>query len=153
MTKSSQLSRDIARIVGQRPLFSRSHSGGHELTWHWIGTDGDPWPEWLRAYKSACGVYAIKESGKAVYVGSSRKRLYDTVTRHFQQWKRKKNWWKGLHGAHHDPGIVYQRKKCQIAVYTAACGDETSEEARLIDRLKPRDNLVEHPDGEEEVPF
>jgi hypothetical protein len=151
-TPPRKLSREIAAILGQRPVFQRSKPSG-SLTWIPIGKDGDPWPAWLRAYKSACGVYAIKESGQVVYVGSSRKQLYDTITRHFQTWKRKKTWWKGLHGAGHDPGLVYSRGRCQIAVYTVACGDELGEEARLIDRLSPRDNMALHPDGEEEVPF
>lgn len=151
MSSPTKLSRDIAAILGQRPALARVKSHG-ALMWLPIGRDGDPWPAWLRLYKSACGVYAIKESGHVVYVGSSRKRLYDTVSRHFQRWARKKRWWKGLHGAHHDPGLVYSRGKCQIAIYTVACGDELAEEAKLIDRLKPRDNLVENPDGGE-VPF
>ncbi len=154
MAKSShsKLASDIAKHFAHAPYLSRK-APAESLHWHWIGSEGDPWPEWLRAYKGACGVYAIKEHGKVVYVGSSRKRLYDTVTRHFQQWKRKKNFWKGLHGAHHDPGMTYRRDHCQIAVYTVACGAETTEEARLIARYKPRDNLMVNPDGLEDAPF
>lgn len=150
---------DIAKFLGQRPLLSRP-APRHGLTWHWIGSEGDPWPEWLRAYKSACGVYVIKEAGTIVYVGSSHRRLYDTITRHFQQWKRtprgrraaKYNYHR-THETDHDPGMVYRRDKCQIAVYTVACGSQLEEEARLIDRYKPRDNMVANPDGLEDTPF
>jgi len=140
--------------LGQRPALRRKGAGDVTLTWHWIGEEGDPWPAWLRTtYKRSCGVYAIKENGRVAYVGSSRQRLYDTITRHFQQWKRSKQWWKGLRGEGHDPGLTYKRAKCQIAVMTCACGDELVQEAKLIERLRPRDNLVANPDGLDEVPF
>ena len=113
-----------------------------------------PGPSGCASSASACGVYVIRQSGNVVYVGSSRKRLYDTVTRHFQQWKRRKQWWKGMHGAGHDPGITYNRARCEVAVRLLACGDELEEETRLIERLRPRDNLVGDPSGElEEAPF
>ncbi len=151
--RRSHLDKESAAKLASKPLFSRA-APKHSLTWHWIGSDGDPWPEWLRAYKEECGVYAIKENGKVVYAGSSKKRLYDTVTRHFQTWGRQKKFWRGLHGgAGHDPGMVYKRAKCQIAVYTVACGGELEEEARLIAKYEPRDNIVANPDGEEPVPF
>ena len=119
-----------------------------------LGGEGGAWPDWLRATRSACGVYVIKQAGKVVYVGSSRKRLYDTVTRHFQRWARNKKWWSGAYGAGHDPGMTYQRARCTVAIRLVACGDETEVEAQLIERLRPRDNLVERPDGsEEEIPF
>lgn len=156
---TTKLDRDIAHHLAQKPHLSRK-SPAEALHWHWIGSEGDPWPEWLRAYKSACGVYAIKEGSKVVYVGSSKKRLYDTVTRHFQQWKRTP---RGRRAAQynfgrandtdHDPGMTYQRGRCQIAVYTVACGDQTTEEARLIARYKPRDNITQNPDGLDDAPF
>lgn len=147
--RRSHLDKGSIDLLSQRPYLSRP-APRHSLTWHEIGKDGDPWPEWLRTtYKSQCGVYAIKEHGKVVYVGSSRKRLYDTVTRHFQTWRRQKNFWKGMGGQHHDPGMTYKRASCQIAVYTVACGSELEEEARLIKKFKPRDNLQVNPDGEE----
>lgn len=124
------------------------------ITFRTIGHAGDPWPAWLRALGARCGVYAIKSHGHVVYVGSSKARLYDTITRHFQQWKRRKNWWKGLHGARHDPGLVYDRGACEVAVLTCACGDQLHMEAVWIDKYSPRDNLVADPSGElEESPF
>jgi len=49
-----------------------------------VGATGEPYPGWLRALKGKAGVYLIKEGGELVYVGSSTKQLYDTLTRHFQ---------------------------------------------------------------------
>lgn len=160
MKSARKLDREIASFLSQRPHFARRAGSSAGLSWHWIGKDGDPWPEWLRAFKRACGVYVIKQNGRVVYVGSSRKRLYDTVTRHFQQWKRtprgrraaKYNYHR-THETDHDPGMVYSRNNCQIAVYTVACGDELEEETKLIHRYQPRDNLVENPDGLEDAPF
>lgn len=157
--RRSHLDKESAAKLSAKPLLSRP-APRHSLTWHWIGSDGDPWPEWLRAYKDACGVYAIRENGKVVYVGSSKKRVYDTLTRHFQTWKRtakgrrasKYNYHR-THETDHDPGMVYKREKCQIAVYTVACGAELEEEARLIAKYQPRDNIMENPDGLEDAPF
>ena len=135
--------------IGPAPSPTGSLSAYREL-----GSEGEAWPDWLRATRDACGVYVIKQAGKVVYVGSSRKRLYDTVTRHFQRWARNKKWWSGAYGAGHDPGMTYQRARCTVAIRLVACGDETEVEAQLIERLRPRDNLVERPDGsEEEIPF
>ena len=144
-----QLDREVAAFLAQKPRLSSSRG----LSWRALGSEGDPWPAWLREYKSACGVYAIRSGGTVLYVGSSKKRLYDTITRHFQQWKRKKKWWKGAYGAGHDPGLVYQRGRCEAAIATCACGAELEEEARWIERLQPRDNLVESPDGGDRIPF
>ena len=59
-----------------------------------------------------------------------------------------------MRGKHHDPGMTYARGRCEVAVKLVSCGEERAEEARLIARLKPRDNLTEHPDGElEDAPF
>ena len=144
---SAEMDREIAGIMAQ--------SRGSSLAYHSIGGDGEPWPAWLRAYKSWCGAYVIRDKGSksVLYVGSSKTKLYDTMSRHFQSWRRKKNWWKGLRGAQHDPGMTYTRARCEIAVKLVACGEHLEEEARLIARLKPRDNLVDHPDGLEDAPF
>lgn len=125
-----------------------------QITYHPIGKDGEPWPEWLVALKKQCGVYVIRDrrTHHALYVGSSKARLYDTVTRHFQRWKRKKNWWKGLHGAHHDPGMTYDRSDCEVGIKITSCGEHLEEEGRLIQRLRPRDNITQDPAGED-VPF
>ena len=126
------------------------------LSYRSVGSEGEPYPAWLRAFKTACGVYAIKHAttGRVLYVGSSRARLYATVTRHFQQWKRHKMWWKGAYGAGHDPGLVYQRGRVAVAIRLTECDEQLEQEARWIERLRPRDNLVGDPSGElEDAPF
>jgi excinuclease UvrABC nuclease subunit len=130
------------------------------LEYRSIGSEGDPWPQWIRDLRHASGVYVIKQhghNGEVVYVGSSEKRLYDTITRHFQQWKRKKQWWKGLRGEGHDPGLTYPRGRFCVAIIATTPGQAKVKEADTITRLRPRDNLVARPDGRvadgDEIPF
>ena len=124
-----------------------------------IGHDGEPWPERVRELKRSSGVYVIKkvdDSYRALYVGSSGGALYNTLTRHFEQWQRKKNFWKGLRGVHHDPGTTYRRSAVVVGIHLTSKGEHLEEEARLIHALKPRDNLVQDPSGERDddpVPF
>jgi hypothetical protein len=59
-------------------------------------------------------------------------RLYETLTRHRQTWRR--------------------CNRGELAVRITAAEDALDEEARLIRKLKPRDNLLGQP-VEEEVPF
>lgn len=148
-----QLDREIAEALAQ----PKEH-----LEYRTIGSEGDPWPTWLLATKNSCGVYVIRyKDGEALYAGSSNKALYGTITRHFQTWRRSKRFWKGYKtpGEHtratdHDPGMVYQRGRCEVGIRVMTCGEELEEEARLIHRLRPRDNMVDRPDGrDEEVPF
>lgn len=148
---SEQMDREIAHVLAT--------SKGGTLHYHPIGKDGERWPAWLHAFEHACGVYSIRDkaSGSVLYVGSSKNRLYDTITRHFQQWGRKKKFWKGYksgRGAGHDPGMTYSRSRCEVAVRVVSCGEQLDEEGRTIQRLKPRDNLVMDPSGElEDAPF
>lgn len=144
---------DKAKLQAEIDAVLAQAKGSHSLVYHDIGSDNGPWPAWMTAFKTACGVYVIrdKRSHRVLYVGSSNARLYDTVTRHFQQWKRKKNWWKGMHGAHHDPGMVYRRSHCEVALHITSCSAALDREAELIHKLKPRDNLVQNPEGD--TPF
>jgi hypothetical protein len=144
-----------AKIQAEIDAVLHQAKPSHALVYHALGSDSSPWPAWFLGLKRACGVYVIRDrhSHRVLYVGSSKSRLYDTVTRHFQQWKRKKNWWKGLHGAHHDPGMVYRRGDCEVAIRIVACGEHLDDEATMIHRLKPRDNLTQNPAGGDEVPF
>lgn len=88
----------------------------------------------------------IREGGKVVYVDESHTgNLYQTLTRHFQGWNRYKNFWKGQYGEGHDPGLVYLRASVEVAVRELPATRAIEEEAVLIRRLRPRDNLVEHP--------
>ncbi len=118
-----------------------------------IGASGEAYPQWVRDLKDKSGVYVIREieSGETVYVGSSVGRLYDTLTRHFQTWRRYKGFWKGQYAEGHDPGLTYPRDRVEVAVRFTKPSDALDEEARLIRRLRPRDNLIGQPI--EEVPF
>lgn len=128
------------------------------LSYRPVGRPGEDYPEWLRALRGQSGVYIIRErrrdgSTEIVYVGESHTgRLYETLTRHFQTWRRWKGWWRGQYGEGHDPGLTYDRSTAEVAVRVTAANDAIDEEARLIARLRPRDNLLGQP-AEEEVPF
>jgi hypothetical protein len=121
-----------------------------------LGADGEPWPPWLTDLQDTSGAYVIRDAAtrRPLYAGSAKNNLYSTITRHFQQWRRQKKWWKGQYGAGHDPGLVYDRSRCEVAIWVTAEERRLEKETQLILRLHPRDNLVEHPDGElEEAPF
>ena len=128
------------------------------LTYRPIGARGEPYPEWVRALAGKSGVYVIREvdadgSAEVVYVGESHTgRLYNTLTRHFQTWRRWKGFWRGQYGEGHDPGLTYDRSRVEVAARITSPTDALDEEARLIRRLKPRDNLIGQP-VEEPVPF
>jgi len=120
-----------------------------------IGAPGEPYPEWIRALKGKAGVYVIRDadSHEILYVGSSGGRLYDTLTRHFQTWRRWKGFWKGQYGQGHDPGLTYTRDAVEVAVRVTSPNASLDEERRLIARLRPRDNLIGQPVADDEVPF
>jgi hypothetical protein len=126
------------------------------LTYRPVGGRGERYPDWLRALKGASGVYVIRErrgNGKpvVVYVGQSNAgRLYETMTRHFQAWRRWKGFWRGQFAEGHDPGLTYEREHADAAVRVTSPADSLDEEARLIARLRPRDNLIGQPEA---VPF
>jgi hypothetical protein len=123
-----------------------------------VGARGGPYPEWLRSIKGSSGVYVIRERDRngdpvTVYVGESHSgRLYETLTRHFQEWRRWKQFWKGGYSEGHDPGLTYDRERVDVAVKVMSADDAIDEERRLIRRLHPRDNLLGQPELEE-VPF
>jgi hypothetical protein len=132
------------------------------LTYRPIGETGTPYPTWLRALKGKSGVYVIREtkrdgSSQIVYVGESHTgRLYQTLTRHFQSWRRSKKFWTGQYGGQgHDPGLTYPRNRVTVAVRVLPPQRALDEEVRLIARLRPRDNLLGQPtaDVEDVVPF
>ena len=70
---------------------------------------------------------------------------------HFH-WRRYKGFWKGQYAEGHDPGLTYRRDRCEVAVRVTTADAAIDEEARLIRRLKPRDNLLGQT-PEEDVPF
>jgi hypothetical protein len=122
-----------------------------------LGTRGEPYPDWVRALKGKAGVYIIRDAKThaVVYVGSSASRLYDTLTRHFQQWRRYKGFWRGQYGEGHDPGLTYDRDSVEVATRITSPSAALDEEMRLIARLRPRDNLIGQPSAtdDEQVPF
>lgn len=142
----------VLEAVEETGLRSELRNGA--LTYRPVGERGEPYPDWLRAIKGESGVYVIRDraTGETLYVGESHTgRLYETLTRHVQEWRRWKNWWKGQYGEGHDPGLTYERDRVDVAVRVTRADDAIDEELRLIRRLKPRDNLVGQPD--EAVPF
>ncbi len=128
-----------------------------------VGSTGEPYPDWVRALDGKSGVYIIREiqddgTHETVYVGESHAdRLYQTLTRHFQTWRRAKKFWAGQYtgSQSHDPGLTYDRDRVTVAVRVLPADRAIAEEARLIARLRPRDNLLGQPadDLDEAVPF
>ncbi len=123
-----------------------------------IGARGEPYPAWVRNLRGESGVYVIREiEGPIVYVGSSIRRLYETLTRHFQMWRRYKGYWREhqfAEGA--DPGLTYARHSVEVAIKLTTPDDAHEEEMRMIRRLQPRDNQLGQPEPEpelEEAPF
>ena len=135
--------------------------GGFKICpWYDMGKEGEPYPTLLRVLTRARGVYAIrdKRTKRVLYVGSSANTLYSTVSRHLQRWHRAKGYWRGQFSKH-DPGLTYPRENVEVSIEVMrANADHLTREAELIKALKPRDNLVTHPEGGEhadsdEVPF
>lgn len=128
-----------------------------------VGATGERYPDWLRALDGKSGVYVIKEvqrdgSAQIVYVGESHSdRLYNTLTRHLQTWRRDKKFWRDQFGGQgHDPGLTYRRDRVLVAARVLPPARAIAEETRLIQRLRPRDNLLkqsEETSEEEAVPF
>jgi hypothetical protein len=121
-----------------------------------VGDRGEPYPDWLRALRGESGVYVIRERGVVVYVGESHTgRIYETLTRHFQTWRRWKRWWDGQYGEGHDPGLTYDRASVEVAVRVTAPGEAIDAESALIRALAPRDNLNGQPAPEPDdvIPF
>lgn len=123
-----------------------------------VGESGDPYPDWVRRLRGQSGVYVIREiDGPILYVGSSVGRLYETLTRHLQRWRRWKGYWREhqfAEGA--DPGLTYKRNTVEVAIKLTTPGDAHEEEMRMIQRLRPRDNQLGQPDPEpelEDAPF
>lgn len=138
------------------PTIARSIRNASGLTYRPVGRVGERYPEWLHALKGKSGVYVIRErqgdkKPVIVYVGQSNTgRLFETLTRHFQTWRRWKGFWAGQYAEGHDPGLTYARERVDVAVRATSPRESLDEEARLITRLRPRDNVIGQPD---DVPF
>jgi hypothetical protein len=156
--------RDRVATGPRGSMASRPDLRNASLRYRPIGASGEPYPDWVRALSGASGVYVIREiqrdgSHAVVYVGESHTgRLYQTLTRHFQTWRRAKKFWTGQYtgSQSHDPGLTYDRDRVTVAVRVLAADRALAEETRLITRLRPRDNLIGQPiddDAADVVPF
>jgi hypothetical protein len=77
----SLLMKSWETVAGPNAVVARNAG----LSYRRVGAPGEAYPDWVRALKDQSGVYIIREQREVVYVGSSVGRLYDTLTRHFQQ--------------------------------------------------------------------
>jgi hypothetical protein len=142
----------LARLALPSALALRNR--GASLSYRSVGERGEPYPEWVRNLRGKSGVYVIRDraTSEVLYVGESHTaNLYETLTRHLQSWRRWKGFWRGQYGEGHDPGLTYERNAVEVAARITTAARAIDEEARLIQRLSPRDNLRGQP--EEEVPF
>lgn len=127
------------------------------MRWIAVGSAGEKFPPEVRALANKSGVYAIRTRGwlfsTVVYVGESHTgNLYKTLTRHFQSWRRGKQFWRGaFQPAQTDPGHTYQRAECEVAFQTSPRDRALALQAAWIDKLSPRDNRAGV--DEEAVPF
>ena len=130
----------------------RWRNGG--LVYRPVGSSGDRYPDWVRELDGKSGVYVIRDASShdVLYIGSSSTRLYDTLTRHFQQWRRYKSFWKNQYNEGHDPGLTYERARVEVAVRLTSSADALEQETRMIRRLNPRDNIIGQPELED-APF
>lgn len=148
--------REAAEVgIPIHPPAARRNAG---LVYRPVGARGEAYPDWLQRIKGSSGVYVIRQRDRdgdpvIVYVGESHSgRLYETLTRHLQGWRRWKSFWKDQYAEGHDPGLTYPRESVDVAVRVTSASDAIDEEARLIHRLRPRDNLLGNL-PEEDAPF
>ena len=92
---------DTSSSPAQRYAARDSEARNAALKYRPVGASGEPYPDWVRELDGKSGVYIIREiqrdgSYVTVYVGESHAgRLYQTLTRHFQTWRRAKKFWAG----------------------------------------------------------
>jgi hypothetical protein len=141
------------------PTGTSTHRNGR-LVFRPLGRSGERYPEWVHELRGKSGVYFIrerasnKEPGELVYIGQSQaNRLYETLTRHFQTWRRWKGFWRGQYAEGHDPGLTYPRDQVEVAVRVTPPERALEQEARYIQRLRPRDNVIGQLDELAAVPF
>ena len=103
---------------------------------------------WVRALQGASGVYIIRAvAGTILYIGESHTgRLYETLTRHFQDWNGQ------------TAGPSYHRGRVEAAVALVPAEHAVAVQNALIASHAPEDNRRIAPvdivnEGGEEVPF
>lgn len=154
----AEIAVECFRDVAQNALASGLRNQSR-LTYRSVGAPGERYPAWVRALRGASGVYVIRDraTGETLYVGESHAgKLYETLTRHLQRWRRWKSYWRGQYSqSDHDPGVTYDRDSVEIAARVLSPEGAIDEEARLIRALKPRDNVnrLAVADALDEVPF
>ena len=162
--RRSGASHDLRSTPRTLDTASDSEVRNAALKYRPVGGSGEPYPDWVRMLDGKSGVYIFRETQndgttEIVYVGqSSTGRLYQTLTRHFQTWRRAKKFWTGQYtgSQSHDPGLTYDRERITVAVRVLPATRALAEEARLIARLRPRDNLLGQPtdaNQDEAIPF
>ena len=113
--------------------------------------DEDPWLRDKHQRRARC----VTKDARRVREWGQRKRARDNRATaplpHFH-WRRFKGFWKGQYAEGHDPGLTYDRGRVEVAIRRTREIDALAEESRLIERLRPRDNLIGQP-IEDEVPF
>jgi hypothetical protein len=97
------------------------------------GGRGQTWAPWVYALKGKTGSYVIRDerTHQVLYVGESHtRRLFETLTRHLQQWNG------------YGSGVSYanERKRLEVAVIELPSADVEDKQYELIARLAPRDN-------------
>lgn len=126
------------------------------LQWASLGRRGDRYPVDLRALDASSGCYILRSvaTREVLYVGESHDgRLYQTITRHLQQWRRAKRFWVEQYGRPHDPGVTYARASVSLVVLVLPAAQAYEAQARLIRTLKPRDNILEQLPEVDALPF
>lgn len=116
--------------------------------WRPVGSPGEPYPTWLRALTSQSGAYAIRDrrTKRVLYVGESHTgRLRKTITRHLQEWTRRKRFWASVYSPN-EPGTIYRRASVDIAIAVTSADEARATQDALIIRLRPRDNVVGAPE-------
>ncbi len=105
--------------------------------------------DWVRALRGKNGVYLIREipgflnlgSSEIAYIGESHNgRLYETLTRHFQNWDGP------------TAGPTFARDAVEVRVIVTAPDQAVSTQDRLICKIRPSRNRS-NPCDDEDVPF
>jgi hypothetical protein len=154
----------LLAMAGRRsptaPAANAHRNAGLGLAFRAVGASGERYPDWVRKLRGKSGVYFIRERSPAggeaelVYIGQSQAgRLYETLTRHFQGWRRWKGFWRGQFAEGHDPGLTYPRDQVEVAVRVTAPDRALEQEARFIRKLRPRDNVIGQFADLADVPF